>query len=872
MNMKKLYPWVLIILFLCSLNLSGQNKSGTTGKKKTTTTHSTQKKSTGQSSSKQNKTTGKTADTRKKEGDKKSTETTQKAGIIDPAKADTFRLQVIPLVKFFESSLNFLGDRRNEVSEKQTIISESYLKWCWDDKVQIEDDLDEGRLVPLYKDMPAYLSDVDFFFKGAKFQYSVQDISLETNPQGLSYFKITANRNLKALTVNGDSVNSNKVRYLEVNYDSIKQQLKIVSVYTSKLNEKEDLRNWWNALTPAWKSILGSDLKLEGTLPMSEIESFNDSLAIVMGQKTAIMGSEFYRFLDQIINLTNLDLSGKKEITDLTPINRLSDLQTVNIANTGVSDLMPLRNMNKLNSLDISGTGISSLEPLRYCILINQLKMRNTKVDDIGVVASFPGLTTLDAGNTGIASIDELVELTSMVNMRINNTKVRDLNSVSGMINMEMLNISSTAVDNLEPVRGMKKLQILLCDSTLVNSLSALDSLNRLQRVYINNGKIRQKDALRFLKKHPDAQLVYASGELSAWWKAMGPEWQKQFNFYMTLNSPPTTEQLHKLVLLDSINITGRTAITSLAPLGKMILLHRLYLASTGITTLDPLKELTELKTVSINTTKIKDLQPLTGNEDLEVLMMDNTPVSDLTPLYSLGKLKVVYADNSGVDDVIAGKFYEKKPGTLLIYQTNENEEWWKGLSDAWKTTVSEQISLKGKPDKHDQQIIANLKKVTINDNFQISDLTPLLHLTVLEELQFTGTTVAKLDPLSHCAKLRSLNCSRNPINSLSPITGLPSLKELDFSNTQVEDIDALQNMVQIEVLKFSGTQVKNLKYLQKLVNIRNIEFFNSRVGNIDVLDGMPKLESVKMFNTKVSAKRVEKFKTAHPKCEIVFY
>ncbi|MDP1621515.1 MAG: hypothetical protein Q8M08_04160 [Bacteroidales bacterium] len=50
------------------------------------------------------------------------------------------------------------------------------------------------------------------------------------------------------------------------------------------------------------------------------------------------------------------------------------------------------------------------------------------------------------------------------------------------------------------------------------------------------------------------------------------------------------------------------------------------------------------------------------------------------------------------------------------------------------------------------------------------------------------------------------------------------------------------------------------------------IEFYNSRVGNVDALDGMRKLESVKMFNTKVSAKRVEKLKMLHPKCEIVFY
>jgi hypothetical protein len=95
-----------------------QKKPGTSGQKKTGT--ATQKK------------TGSNG---------KPVEVKSRAGMIAANKIDTFKLQVIPLVKFFESSLNFLADPRNAVNEKQTIISQSYLKWCWDEEVQIEDDL-----------------------------------------------------------------------------------------------------------------------------------------------------------------------------------------------------------------------------------------------------------------------------------------------------------------------------------------------------------------------------------------------------------------------------------------------------------------------------------------------------------------------------------------------------------------------------------------------------------------------------------------------------------------------------------------------------------------------------------------------------------
>src|ERR1039457_6231696 len=139
-----------------------------------------------------------------------------------PEQLEGFKQQSGQMVKFFEGTLNFLSDKTNPVNEKQTIITESYLKYFWDNKVQIEDDLDENRKVPLYKDIPAYLTDVDFFFKKAKFEYTVQDVAILTNEIGQTYFKVTSNRNLIATTVNGDTVNSNKVRYFEINYDSTK--------------------------------------------------------------------------------------------------------------------------------------------------------------------------------------------------------------------------------------------------------------------------------------------------------------------------------------------------------------------------------------------------------------------------------------------------------------------------------------------------------------------------------------------------------------------------------------------------------------------------------------------------------------------------
>lgn len=859
--MRKIFILMLLALSIGLVPVFAQNKTASSK------AGSAQKKTVSTTKQKQGKSS-----TKKKTGASgKNDPLKSKAGRIEANKIDTFKLQVIPLVKFFESSLNFLGDKRNSVNEKQQIISQSYLKWCWDEEVQVEDDLDENRLVPLYKDMPAYLSDVDFFFRNAKFQYAIQEVSVEADQQGLTYFKVTANRSLQAVTINGDSVNSNKVRYIEINFDSVKQQLKIVSIYTTKLNEKDDLRNWWNGLSQGWKSILAKDMKLEGTLPMDQIENFNDSVAMVGGNKTPIMGSEFYQFLGQIVHSGSVDLSGNSAVSNLEPLSKLSDLTSVNIAGTPVSDLMPLRNLNKLEILDISNTSTSSLDPLRYCLLINQLRMKGTSVADLLVIPTFQSLAMLDISNTKVSSLEPLREMTSITDLRINHTKIQDISVIATLANLEMLNISSTPVDNLEALKSLSNLRILMSDSTGVSSLAPLDNIAGLQRVYCNNSRISQTEALNFLKKHPDASLVYASKELAAWWNEMTPEWQNLFNFYIKLDNPPSTEQLHRLALLDSINIIGRMSVTSLQPISKLILLRNLQCQSTGITSLDPLKDLTELKVLNASNTKIANLQPLSGITSLGMLNIDNTSVADLSPLYKLTNLQFVYADNTPVDAAEADKFADKNPGCMLVFQTIENTQWWNNLSPAWKDVLLQQAAIKGTPDKIQLQQIIWLAKIVIAENFQIADLIPLQNLTRLTELQFSGTSITKLDPVSHMPKLKALRIPKNPITDLTPITGLPNLIELDFSNTQVEDLMPLQNMMQLQILKFSGTQVKNLKYLQKLVNLRVMEFTNTRVNSLDVLEGMHKLEKV-IINNKVSEKSVKKFKEAHAGCEVIFF
>lgn len=809
-----------------------------------------------------------------KKGKGKTTAKTEelKASSIPPEEMEMYRQQATQIVKFLESTLNFLADKQNTVKEKETIINESYLKFFWDKEVQVEDDLDTKRLVPIYKDVQAYLTDVDFFFRGAKFEYQVQDVNVMSNHAGQTYFKVTANRSLKGLTLDGDSVNTNLVRYLEINYDENKKQIKIVSIYSTKLNEKEDLRNWWNGLSQQWREIFGKNLKVDEGVMLSQVENYNDTVAMVDGMPVPIRDSRIYGLFLQIVDSKTLDLSGNQTVTDLDPLTKLSNLITLNLSGTPVSDLLPLRNLNLLENLDLSGTQVTTLEPLRYCNHIRELRLSNTAIPELSILVSFPNLEVLDISSTGISDLKPLTDLTQLKVLVMDKTKVCDLAPLAGLNKLTTLSFSGTPVTTIEALKNLDALESVTFNNTQVSSLEPLAALPSLRKIYCDQSQVRKDKAVQFMIDHPGVVVSFASAELEKWWAQMPDEWQKVFFLYRKLDNPPTREQLHKLMTIDSLTINGRNLIANLNPLTELPRLRWLDCSMTPVNSLDPLKDMLNLSYLNAKSTAVASVTPLSALAKLNYLNLDNTNVSDISPLTRLTSLELILADNSGVTQEEANEFMTKNPGCLVVSQTYENTNWWKSLPTVWQDVFRKAVGFSKEPDKYQLQQIANLKSLVIKDDQSISSLQPVVFLSRLEELRFSDTRVTTLEPLSRMLWLKRLGFSKNAISDLTPLSGLTGMVEIDAENTQVEDLRPIENLTNLEVLKLSGTQIKNLKYLANLRKLEVFEIYNTKISNIDVLNDMPALKSVKIFNTRISSKRIEKFKADHPGCKVYDY
>ncbi len=779
---------------------------------------------------------------------------------------EEYKEQARQMVSFLEYMMNLLGNEKASTKEKETIIHQSYSKAFKNENVQIEDDLDEDRQVVTNKNVQAYLKDIDFFFQQAKFELNVTDVSYYVTSNGRIFFRVTVNRNLQGITVGGDTVNANQIRYVEINLNEAEKDLKIASIYTTKLSEREELANWWSEVPPAWRVFFLEQIGARG------------------------MDSANFRMLREIVNLERVVVANRKNVFELEPLAKLSNLKYLDITATNVRSLVPLRNLTKLETLICSNTQIADLEALKYSTNLRELICNNTLIRDLRILTNFskleklycegtplyelsvlPGLKDLHCARTSITSLVPVAKMPHLVSLDCAQTGVKDLQPLTQTTKLSWLNIEDTPVTDLSPLSKSTQLQILICNNTQVQDLDPLKGLPALEKVYCDKTPITQQQANRFMAINPKTLIIFETGELQDWWEDLDQSWQKVFKQYVDIDSL-SKEKLAQIANLTEIDITNHSSIKSLEPLAKLTNLKILRCAYTSINSLAPLSEMIELQYLDCANTSVNGIGALNNARNLQALIIDNTQVSSLAPLSDIPSIKKLSCENTMVEDREVLEFIRQHPESVVIYKSDALSLWWNELAPAWKTVFMEEMNISGVPTPEQLHEIAFIEKLVIEENTDIHDLTPLQEFVRLTDLVISNTQVSDLSPLSRLTTLRSITCARNPIRSLEPLGEMLNLAYLDCSNTPVEDLKPLKNSIELEVLKCSGTQVRNLKPLSSLINLKQLECYNTDVKKLKPLKGLYEIKELRCYNTRISSKEVDKFKGWHPNCKVVFY
>jgi len=822
----------------------------------------------------------------------------QESKSLTQSELEAYKSQAGMLVKYLEGTRNFLGDPLSTVQEKEVIINESYSKIFRDDKIQVEDDLDENRDIPLNKDVQAYLKDVDFFFKNVRFKFDIQSIEPLTNEQGQTYFRVALMRQLIGRTVGNDSVNSSRARFVEINLDPFKKDMKIVSFYTTKINQREELRLWWTSMPQTWKDFFGHDKVVFDTLPLNRVEAItfdgivtkrwkqlsrqdtffvmgydtlpismshllygrrpdttmyiNDTRLLMMSDSIRTELTSVYQILTGLTKTQEINIAYKQQYTTLEPLSQLKELKTIDFSNTPIDDLSPLRNLNQLDAVYFSGTRVKSLDPLIYSVKIKEIYCFDTEVNDLSPLAGFRQLEKLYCFNSGINNIEPLRGMKSLIALRFNNTDVSDLTPLQEMENLRLLDFSNTPVVNILPLSGLTGIQMLSMDHTGIRSLDPLKNLNALTIVQFSNTLVNDLSPLsgiQDLKKvYCDKTSVSSSSALSFMRNKPGTlviyETEELSSWWMSL-------PIYWRALL--VEHAGTSANPQSEELHQIINIKQLDLSGNSyLQNIQPLSRLTNLSSLSLARTAIEDISPLINLSELQEIDLSQTRISDISALQNILGLELLNIEGSRVEKLEALNGMARLKTIYADGSRVTLTEVLKFKKNQPNTTVIFQTEFlqnwwENLPVIWQELFASKAGFTGTPDATQLQQVTDLTEIRIIDNLGFTD-----LEPLRNLPLLESLEFKATMISSLQPISELINLKKLEFPSNRITNINPLVKLTRLEVLNMENTSVTDLSPISGLLSLRVLNVAGTQIKNLKAIHGLIKLEDLSVFNTKL--------------------
>jgi hypothetical protein len=774
-------------------------------------------------------------------------------------------------VQFLEFLLNTVGNAQTSARDKDVIIRESYLKIFRDGKVQVEDDLLLDRKVVTNKDVTAYFKDIEFFYKNVEFKFKIREIKPGQKENGDVFFLASLDRTISAVGLKGEKISNTKLRFIEVNLDEKSQELKIASIYTTKVSRDEELKAWWSSLDSGWKSYFKSRFKL----------SASDTVDM----------PQLYQF----VAVDSLHLAGNRQIRQLTPLSELRDLKYLDISNTAIADLSPISNITFLETLNLANTPTSAIQFIKYADRLQDLNLSNTQIETISelmnlkslrilraekapiqsfaVLNQFKNLKELYLGESGFNNMENIKDLSSLEVLSLNKNFILNFSFLSQLTSLRELDLAETNFTDVAPLASLPNLIVLDITSSQVSDLSPIASLPKLKRIGADQTKLSPEDANVFIQNHPDLLLIHHVKDLQSWWESLSPAWKEALvKANPTLGTAqPKIENLTQTLNLTQLNLDD-AGIETLAPVVRFISLSSISFSNNPLVSdLLPLTEVKTLKELVGKKTGVQDLSVLKDNTRLERIDMESSPTGSVLSLVNLPKLSYLNVNGSQVEEEEMPAFQLQRPDISVIYRTDALSEWWSGLDDTWQQVLLEKLKITGDPTTEQLHQLTSLSSLAL-ERVSFTSLEPLTIFTNLRKLAVFDAPIMDLSPLRELIKLTSLKLSQIPAIDYLPIAGLVKLEELDLSNTGIEELEALTGLTNLKKLNLSGTNIKSLKGIEPLRNLVELDVASTELRSLKALEGMKDLKKLSCFNTRLTPRGVDSFKESFPKCDVRYY
>ena len=327
------------------------------------------------------------------------------------------------------------------------------------------------------------------------------------------------------------------------------------------------------------------------------------------------------------------------QVANLAPLDKLANLERLDLRETKAADFVPLSRLAKLRTLVLGKcpnltdlTFLTSMPRLTFLAIVDCRGVRSLQP-----LSRLAALERLDLASLGPAPLDlaPLLRLTKLRDLSLSRLEVRDFEQVGRMTQLNRLLLIEVGATSFAPIArltGLSSLHIIQCDG--VKDLAFLHALpgladfqlgqrggaidltpmgacTKLRFLYLSSAALRGLDALGKLSRLECLRITACSG--------------------LARPSP-----LGRLARLETLDLTGCRDLADLTALGKLANLTKLNLGHCrNVADISPLARLAKLRRLSLADCKrITDLGPLARLVQLKELdLMGCDGIVHLAPL-----------------------------------------------------------------------------------------------------------------------------------------------------------------------------------------------------------------------------------------------
>ncbi len=197
---------------------------------------------------------------------------------------------------------------------------------------------------------------------------------------------------------------------------------------------------------------------LEGVNGQSQNDAANDTCLVV-----SVDG------LCYCVNLTELYINSK-QISDISPIANLTNLETITFQFGQIQDIGPIANLQNLKNLNLSVNPVQDYTPIASLTNLESL--------------------TLEEMVNGIYSLDFVSGLTNLQHLLLWNSGLKSIEPIRNLDRLSYLRLSSNSIQDVSPISGKHYLENLFLQDNMLTDISALQDLPRLTALSLADNNI----------------------------------------------------------------------------------------------------------------------------------------------------------------------------------------------------------------------------------------------------------------------------------------------------------------------------------------------------------------------------------------------